>query len=101
MRIAPRLAACALALAAVVLIVGGLVLDRVAAHRHVAAAGPIWLYPFLVVAIVARAAVGALVAARRPRNAIGWILVLGGLSRLRTDLAQRRASVSRPPICNR
>jgi signal transduction histidine kinase len=80
MRIAPRLAACALALAAVVLIVGGLVFDRIAADRHVAAAGPLWLYPFLVAAIVAPAVVGALIATRRPGNPIGWILVLGGLS---------------------
>ncbi len=49
MRIPPRLAACALAFAAVVLVMGGLVLDRIAGDRHVAAAGPLWLYPFLVV----------------------------------------------------
>jgi signal transduction histidine kinase len=94
MRIPPRLAACALALAAVVLIVGGLVLDRIAAHRHVAAAGPLWLYPFLVAAVVTPAAVGALIAARRPRNPIGWIVVLGGLSLAAVVGAQAYASVA-------
>jgi signal transduction histidine kinase len=94
MRIAPRLAARAFALAAVVLIVGGLVLDRIAAHRHVAAAGPLWLYPFLVAAIVAPAAIGALLAARRPRNPIGWILVFGGLSLAAVVGAQAYASVA-------
>jgi signal transduction histidine kinase len=38
------------------------------------------MYPFLVAAISAPAAVGALIATRRPRNPIGWILVLGALS---------------------
>jgi signal transduction histidine kinase len=94
MRIAPRLAVWGLALAAVVLVVGGLVLDRIAAHRHVAGAGPVWLYPFLVAAIVAPAAVGALIAARRPRNPIGWILVLGGLSLAAVVGAQAYALVA-------
>jgi signal transduction histidine kinase len=79
-RIASRLAACGFALAALVLIVAGLVLDRVAADRHISGAGPVWMYPFLVAAISAPAAVGALIATRRPRNPIGWILVLGALS---------------------
>ena len=79
-RMAPRLAACGLALAAVVLIAGGLVLDRIAAAQHVSGSGAWWLYPFLVAAVLAPAAVGALIAARRPRNPIGWILVLGALS---------------------
>jgi signal transduction histidine kinase len=79
-RIAPRLAACAFALTAVVLIVAGLVLDRVAADRHVSGTGPVWLYPFLVAAVSAPAVVGALISTRRPRNPIGWILVLGALS---------------------
>jgi signal transduction histidine kinase len=79
-RIASRLAACAAALAALVLVVGGLALDRVAADRQIAGSGPVWLYPFLVAAVAAPAAVGALIATRRPRNPIGWILVLGALS---------------------
>ena len=79
-RIALRLAACGLALGALVLIAGGVVLDRIAAGRHVDGAGSVWVYPFLVAAIAAPALVGALVATRRPRNPIGWILVLGALS---------------------
>src|SRR5437879_190834 len=79
-RIAPRLAACGLALSAFVLTAGGLLLDRIAADRHVPGSGPPWLYPFLVAAISAPAAVGALIATRRPRNPIGWVLVLGALS---------------------
>jgi signal transduction histidine kinase len=79
-RIALRLAACGLALGALALIAGGVVLDRTAAGRHVDGAGSVWVYPFLVAAIAAPALVGALVATRRPRNPIGWILVLGALS---------------------
>jgi signal transduction histidine kinase len=79
-RIPPRLAACGFALAALVLIVAGLVLDRVAADQHISGTGPIWLYPFLVAAISAPAAVGALIATKRPRSSIGWILVVGALS---------------------
>jgi signal transduction histidine kinase len=94
MRIAPRLAAYALGLAAVVLIAGGLVLDRIAADRHVAASGPSWLYPFLAAAVVAPAAVGALIATRRPHNPIGWILVFGGLSLAAVLTAQTYASVA-------
>jgi hypothetical protein len=77
---APRLIAWGLALAAVAVIAGGLVLDRVAAAQHVAGSGSVWLYPMLLAAISAPAAVGALIAARRPRNPIGWILVAGALS---------------------
>ena len=58
-----------------VLTAGGLVLDRIAAGRHVPGSGPSWLYPFLVIAISAPAAVGALIATRRPRNPIGWVLL--------------------------
>jgi signal transduction histidine kinase len=79
-RITLRVAARALALAAVVLIAAGLVLDRIATGQHVSGAGPAWLYPFLVAAVSAPAAVGALIAGRRPHNPIGWILVLGALS---------------------
>jgi signal transduction histidine kinase len=62
------------------LISGGLVLDRIAAVEHVPEAGSIWLYPFLLCAVSVPAAVGAPIATRRPRNPIGWILVLGALS---------------------
>lgn len=55
-------------------------LDRIAAGRHVAGPGPVWLYPFLGAAVSAPAVVGALIAGRRPRNPIGWILVLGAVS---------------------
>jgi hypothetical protein len=93
-RIAPRLAACGLALAALFLIVGGLVLDRIAADRHVPGSGPLWLYPFLVAAISAPAAVGALIAARRPRNLIGWILIFGAVSLAAVLAAETYASVA-------
>ncbi|MDX6514482.1 MAG: hypothetical protein QOH73_148 [Gaiellaceae bacterium] len=55
-------------------------LDRVAAGRHITASGPLWLYPFLLAAVLAPGAVGTLIATRRPRNPIGWILLLGALS---------------------
>jgi signal transduction histidine kinase len=93
-RIAPRLAAYGLGLAALVLIVAGLVLDRIAAGRHAPVSGPLWLYPFFVAAISAPAAVGASVAARRPRNPIGWILVVGALSLAAVLAGQTYASVA-------
>jgi signal transduction histidine kinase len=79
-RIAPRLFAWGFALGAVALITGGLVLDRIAAVEHVPEAGAMWLYPFLFCAVSIPAAVGVLIATQRPRNPIGWILVLGALS---------------------
>jgi signal transduction histidine kinase len=79
-RITLPLAARALALAAVGLIAAGLVLDRIATGQHVSGAGPAWLYPFLLAAVSVPAAVGALIAGRRPHNSIGWILILGALS---------------------
>jgi signal transduction histidine kinase len=79
-RIAPRLFAWGFALVAVALITGGLVLDRIAAVEHVPEAGAMWLYPFLFCAVSIPAAVGVLIATQRPRNPIGWILVLGALS---------------------
>ena len=89
-----RLAALGLALAALALITGGLVLDRLAADRHVPGSGPVWLYPFLVAAVAAPAAIGALIAARRPRNPIGWILVLGALSLAAVLAAEAYASAA-------
>jgi len=79
-RAAPRLVAWSLALAAVAVIAVGLVLDGIAAAQHVPGSGSVWLYPLLFAAISAPAAVGALIAAQRPRNPIGWILVVGALS---------------------
>jgi signal transduction histidine kinase len=79
-RIAPRLFAWGFALVAVALTTGGLVLDRIAAVEHVPEAGSMWLYPFVFCAVSIPAAVGVLIATRRPRNPIGWILVLGALS---------------------
>jgi len=38
---------------------------------------PHWLTPFLALAFVAPATVGLLIAIRRPRNRIAWILLLG------------------------
>ena len=80
MRNAPRLLAWGFALAAVALITGGLVLDQIAATENVSGSGSVWLYPFLFAAVSVPAAVGALIATRRPRNPIGWILILGALS---------------------
>ena len=80
MRIAPRLFASGFALGAVALITGGLVLDRIAAVEHVPEAAAMWLYPFLFCAVSIPAAVGVLIATQRPRNPIGWILVLGAVS---------------------
>lgn len=80
MRFAPGLAARLPALAALVVIAGGVVLDRIAAAEHVSGSGPLWIDPFLVAAVATPAVVGALIAGRRPHNPIGWILVLGALS---------------------
>jgi len=77
---APRLIACGLAVTAFVLTAVGLVLDRVAAAEGVSGTGAWWLYPFLLAAICSPATVGALIVSRRPRNPIGWILVVGALS---------------------
>ena len=79
-RTAPRLIAWGLGLAAMAVIVGGLVLDRIAAEQHVPGSGPLWLYPFLVAAVSAPAVLGALIVAWQPHNRIGWILVVGALS---------------------
>ena len=79
-RMVPRLAACGLALAALILIVGGVVFDRIAAAKDVPGSGAWWLYPFLLAAVLAPAVVGVLIAVQRPANPIGWILVLGALS---------------------
>jgi signal transduction histidine kinase len=76
---AVRLVARGFALAAVALIAGGLVLDGIAAAQHVPGTGSVWLYPLLFAAISAPAAVGALISAQRPRNPIGWILLVGAL----------------------
>lgn len=80
MRLAPRLFAWGFALSAVAVSVGGLLLDHIAAAKHVSGSGTVWLYPFLFGAVSVPAVVGALIATRRPRNSIGWILVLGALS---------------------
>jgi len=79
-RTAPRLIACCLALAALAVIAGGLLLDWIAAEQHVPDSGSVWLYPFLAAAVSVPAAVGALIVARQARNPIGWILVVGALS---------------------
>src|SRR4051812_43047088 len=79
-RTAPGLVGWAIALAAVTLVAGALVLDEIAAARHVQGSGSVWLYPWQFAAILTPAAVGALIAAQRPRNPIGWILVVGALS---------------------
>jgi len=79
-RIAPSVIAWCLALAALAMIAGGVLLDLIAAEQHVPDSGSAWLYPFLVTAVSAPAAVGALIVSRRARNPIGWILVVGALS---------------------
>jgi hypothetical protein len=79
-RTALRLVAWGLALAAVALVAVGLVLDGIAAAQHIPGTGSSWLYPLLFAAVSAPAAVGALISAQRPRNPIGWILLVGALS---------------------
>jgi signal transduction histidine kinase len=79
-RIAPRLLVWVFALAAVAVISAGLFLDQIAAAKDVSGSGTVWLYPFLFGAVSAPAAVGVLIVTRRPRNLIGWVLVLGSLS---------------------
>jgi signal transduction histidine kinase len=79
-RTAPSLIAWSFGAAAVVLVAGGLVLDQVASDEQVPGSGHLWLYPFLLAAVSVPAAVGALIATRRPHNPIGWLLLLGALS---------------------
>ena len=79
-QMASRFIACGFAVTAFVLTVVGLVLDRDRRRRARFRVWLVWLYPFLFAAISAPAAVGALIVARRPRNPIGWILVVGALS---------------------
>jgi signal transduction histidine kinase len=69
-----------LALAALAVVAGGLLLDRIAAQEHLPESGSVWLYPFLVAAVSAPAVVGAMIVGRQARNPIGWILVVGALS---------------------
>jgi signal transduction histidine kinase len=76
----PRVIAWCLGLAALVVVAGGLVLDRIAAQEHVPDSGSVWLYPFLVAAVSAPAVLGALIVGRQARNPVGWILVVGALS---------------------
>jgi signal transduction histidine kinase len=75
-----RLVAWGLALGAVALVAGGLALDGVAAAQNVPGSGSVWLYPLIFVAVSTPAVVGALISAQRPRNPIGWILVMGALT---------------------
>jgi hypothetical protein len=89
-----RTIAWCLALVALVMIAGGVVLDRIAAEQHVSEADSWWLYPFLVAAVSAPAVVGALIVARRARNPIGWILVVGALSLATVLAASPYASVA-------
>ena len=79
-RLAPRLFVWGFALSAVAVSAGGLLLDHIAAAKHVSGSGTVWLYPFFFGAVSVPAVVGALIATRRPRNSIGWILILGALS---------------------
>jgi signal transduction histidine kinase len=89
-----RTIAWCLALVALAMIAGGVVLDRIAAEQHVSDAGSWWLYPFLVAAVSAPAVVGALIVARQARNPIGWILVVGALSLAAVLAASPYASVA-------
>jgi signal transduction histidine kinase len=79
-RSAPRVIAWCLALAALAVVAGGLLLDRIAAQEHLPESGSVWLYPFLIAAVSAPAVVGAMIVGRQARNPIGWILVVGALS---------------------
>ena len=79
-RLTPRLFVWGFALSAVAVSAGGLLLDHIAAAKHVSGSGTVWLYPFFFGAVSVPAVVGALIATRRPRNSIGWILILGALS---------------------
>src|SRR2546430_12626457 len=79
-RMVPRLAACGLALAALILIVGGVVFDRIAAAKDVPGSGAWWLYPFLLAAVLAPAVGGVLVAGERPANPICLVLLFCALA---------------------
>jgi signal transduction histidine kinase len=64
----------------VLALAGAMVLDRIAAADHVANTGPLWLYPFLVSAVLAPVSIGLLLEWRLPRHRMAWILLLGALS---------------------
>ena len=59
---------------------------------------PLALAPFLAVAWLAPAVVGALIANRQPRNRIAWILLLGsfGLT-VQVPLVSQQRPTHRPP----
>jgi signal transduction histidine kinase len=75
-----RPAAWAVAISVVALLIVGLL------HEHGLVAGeplepaPDWVEPFIVLALLAPTVVGLLIAIRKPRNPIAWILLVGALS---------------------
>ncbi len=58
----------------------GTALAIIATRAHVHVDGSVWLAGPIAAAILAPAAVGALLAWQRPRNAVAWTLLLGALS---------------------
>ena len=78
-----RVIACLAVLAAIALVVVGLVGRRAIARAFA---------PLLLAGILAPALVGLFVALRRPGNVVAWILLLGALSVVGGDA--RRASIA-------
>ena len=74
---------------AVLLLVGALVLLGLDTSRM--AVGRVALYGVLALAVVMYAGAGRLIAGRVPRNAIGWLLGLIGLSLAATMLTEQYA----------
>jgi signal transduction histidine kinase len=74
-----RVAASGVALTTVVFLVIGL-LGTLGVLPKPADADPLWVTPLLALAVLAPASVGLLIAIRKPRNLIAWILLLGALT---------------------
>ena len=74
-----RVAASGVALTTLVFLGFG-VLGSFGVLRRPPDADPAWITPLVALAVLAPATVGLLIAIRKPRNAVAWILLLGALT---------------------
>ena len=72
-----RIAAWGVAFATVALVAIAVLQTAGVVRSHTGDEIPLWLSPFLALAVLVPTTVGLLIAIRRPRNPIAWILLLG------------------------